>query len=88
MRRITLLAATLIALATSLGAAAAASAAPAAFAAKDDGYGPTLAAAQLAARHQLVADFGPCTNIVVFADGQLSDGTWWAEAAGACQSFH
>jgi hypothetical protein len=27
-------------------------------------------------------------SFVLFADSQLSNGTWWAEVAGACQSFH
>jgi hypothetical protein len=90
MRRITLLAATLIAVATSFGAVAAASAAvaPATFVARDDGYGPTLSAAQSAARTQLLADYGPCSGIVLIADGQLSNGTWWAQVGGNCQYFH
>jgi len=88
MRRITLIAATLIAVTTSFGAVTTASAAPATFVARDDGYGATLSAAQFAAHEQLLADYGPCSNIVLVADSQLSNGTWWAEVAGNCEYFH
>ena len=90
MRRITLLAATLVAVATSFGTVAAASAAvaPATFVARDDGYGATLSDAQFAAREQLLVDYGPCSGIVLIADSQFSNGTWWAEVGGNCEYFH
>ena len=90
MRRITLLTATLIAAATSFGTvtAASASVAPATFVARDDGYGATLSAAEFAAREQLLADYGPCSGIVLITDSQLSNGTWWAEVGGNCEYFH
>jgi hypothetical protein len=88
MRRITLLAATLIAAATSFGTVTAASAAPATFVARDDGYGATLSAAEFAAREQLLADYGPCSGIVLITDSQLASGTWWAEVGGNCEYFH
>jgi hypothetical protein len=90
MRRSTLTAAVLIAVATSIGGAAAASAAvhPATFAATDEGFGATPAAAQQNARNTLNGDYGPCKNIVLIDDGQLSNGTWWAEVGGNCTAFH
>jgi hypothetical protein len=89
IRRITVLAATLIAVVTSLGGAVAAAAAqPATFVARDTGTGATLSAAQFAAREQLLADYGPCSGIVLVDDSQQATGTWWAEVAGNCTAFH
>ncbi len=91
IRRITALAAILISVATSLGGAvgtASAAVRPATFVARDDGYGATLSAAEFAAREQLLADYGPCSGIVLISDSQLSNGTWWAEVGGNCEYFH
>ncbi len=88
IRRITVLAAILISVATSLVGTASAAVRPATFVARDDGYGATLSAAEFAAREQLLADYGPCSGIVLITDSQLSNGTWWAEVGGNCEYFH
>jgi hypothetical protein len=68
--------------------ASAASALPASVGYSAEGYGPTLAAAQQNARKTLQGDEGPCTGVITYADGQLSDGTWWADVAGDCAGPH
>ena len=65
-------------------AASAASALPASVGYSAEGYGPTLAAAQQNARKTLQGDEGPCTGVFTYADGQLADGTWWADVSGEC----
>ncbi len=53
-----------------------------------EGTGPTLAAAQQNARKILQGDAGPCTGVFTYADGQGSDGTWWADVSGECAGPH
>jgi len=92
LRRITTLAATaLIATASFTGGATAASASaahkirPAETGASDSGTGPTLAAAKVNARINLNVDNGGgCLDLIYYADGQYSDGTWWADVSGEC----
>jgi hypothetical protein len=89
IRRITVLVATLVAVVTSLGGAvASATVRPATFPAQDYGNGSTLSAAEFAARRQLNADYGPCSGFVLISDGQLGDGTWWAQVGANCTAFH
>ena len=90
MRRTTLIAAVMIAIATSAGGAVTASAAvhPATFPERDEGTGATLSQAEFSARQRLQIDYGPCTGIVLIDDGQFADGTWWADEGGNCSAFH
>jgi hypothetical protein len=94
-RRFTALAAALIAVAALTGGTAAATARPQAdvqpttFTGRAEGYGPTLQAAQRAADEQIYADYYGCMPpFHLIADGQLADGTWWAEvAANGCEGY-
>ncbi len=90
MRRITIVAAVLMGVAASVGGVTSASATiqPAKFAARDEGFGATLALAEQNARQTIQGDYGPCTNVIVYADGQNSSGTWWADVSGECTAFH
>jgi hypothetical protein len=88
IQRATLVAAVLGAFAISVGVAGTATAATTTFVARDDGTGATLSEATFAARRQLLADYGPCSNIVLVSDHQLSNGTWWAQVAGNCEYFN
>jgi hypothetical protein len=89
IRRIAVLVATLITVGASFGGAvASATVQPATFVGRDTGSGPTLSAAEFAAREQLNADYGPCSGIVLVSDSQLANGTWTAEVAGNCTAFH
>jgi len=91
MRRITIVAAVLTGIAASVGGmttSASATVQPAKFAATDDGFGPTLVLAEQNARQTIQGDYGPCTNVTVYADGQNSSGTWWADVSGECSFFH
>ena len=56
----------------------------AAYAATDSGTGPTLAIAKVNARIAIMADYGHCSNLIYYAYGQGSDGTWWADVSGTC----
>jgi hypothetical protein len=98
-RRFTTLTAALIAaagltVATASAATAAAAqpqagARPDTFIGKSYGYGATLADAQWAADSQIYADYYDCKlPFYLIADGQLADGSWWAEvAANGCQGY-
>jgi hypothetical protein len=63
-------------------------AASASFAARDDGYGPTLAAAEQNARLTIQGDYGPCKYLDIYDYGQLADGTWWADISGECSNYN
>jgi hypothetical protein len=71
-----------------LSAASGASALPASIGYSATGSGPTLAAAEQDARQTLQGDDGPCTGVSIYAYGQLSDGTWWADASGECRDTY
>jgi hypothetical protein len=55
----------------------------------EDGYGPTLAAATQAADEQMYGDYYGCQQpFYLVADGQLANGTWWAEVkANGCKGY-
>lgn len=63
-------------------------AAYASFAATDEGFGSTLAAAEQNAKSTIQGDYGPCTNLDIYAYGQNASGTWWADISGECSAFH
>ena len=91
IRRITVVAVVLMGVAASVGGmvtSASATVQPAKFAARDEGFGATLALAEQNARETIQGDYGPCTNVIVYADGQNSSGTWWADVSGECSFFH
>jgi hypothetical protein len=91
MRRITIVAAVLMGVAASVGGVATSASAtiqPAKFAARDEGFGATLVLAEQNARQTIQGDYGPCTNVTIYADGQFSNGTWWADVSGECSFFH
>jgi hypothetical protein len=54
------------------------------------GYGATLAAATQAANQQMVGDYYGCQRpYFLVDDGQLADGTWWAEVkANGCKGYN
>jgi|HubBroStandDraft_2_1064218.scaffolds.fasta_scaffold1534054_1 hypothetical protein len=60
----------------------------ASFGATDEGYGATLAAAEQNARITIQGDYGPCKDLDIYADGQLADGTWWADISGECSNYN
>jgi hypothetical protein len=91
IRRSTLIAAVLIGVAASVGGAvtpALATVHPAKFAARDEGFGPTLAAAEQNAKSTIQGDYGPCTGVIITSYGQSSNGMWWADVSGNCTAFH
>jgi hypothetical protein len=63
---------------------------PATFIGHDEGSGPTLAAAEQDAINQLYADYYGCIRpAFITSDGQLADGTWWADSeANGCQGYN
>jgi GTPase len=86
-----MVAAIIVGVAASVGgvdASASATVKPASFGATDDGEGATLALADQNARQTIEGDYGPCSNITVYAYGQNSDGTWWADVSGECSYVH
>jgi hypothetical protein len=90
-RRLTALAAALIAAASLTGGTAmAASASPDTFIGHSEGWGPTLAAAQSAADEQMYSDYYGCKQpFYLVSDGQLANGTWWAKvAANGCIGYY
>jgi hypothetical protein len=58
------------------------------FAAKDSGYGATLAAAEQNARITIIGDYGPCKDFDYYAYGQLASGTWWADVSAECSNYN
>jgi hypothetical protein len=88
IRRITIATAVLAAIAGAVIGGVAPASATSSFAATDSGTGPTRFAAELKARQTLNGDYSPCSNIVVIAEGQNPDGTWWAEVGGNCTGLH
>ena len=60
----------------------------ASFGATDEGYGATLAAAEHNAKLTIQGDYGPCTDLDIYAYGQGADGTWWADISGECSSYN
>ena len=62
---------------------------PATFIGIEDGYGPTLAAAQATASTQMNADYTGCKRpYILVSDGQIANGTWWAEVeANGCTGY-
>lgn len=87
IRRITIATAVLAAVASAVIGGVGTASATSSFAARDTGTGSTQRAAELNARQTLNADYGPCSNIMVVAESQNSDGTWWAEVGGNCTTF-
>jgi hypothetical protein len=76
--------------ATFLGTAvtqASATVAPAVFYPQETGYGTTLQSAEFAAREQLVSNYVCKLPYYLLADGQESDGTWWATMSAACSAY-
>lgn len=53
------------------------------------GYGATLSAATWAADEQMYGDYYGCVQpFYLVADGQLANGTWWAEVkANGCKGY-
>jgi len=60
----------------------------ASFGATDEGYGPTLAAAEHNAKLTIQGDYGPCQDLVDYAYGQAVDGTWWVDVSGECSNYN
>jgi len=58
------------------------------FAARDDGSGATLAAAEQNARITIMGDYGPCKDFDYYAYGQLANGTWWADVSAECSNYN
>lgn len=54
------------------------------FGATAQGVGATLADAEHSAHTIIEGDYGPCTQLVIYAYGQFADGTWWADISGQC----
>jgi hypothetical protein len=51
----------------------------------DEGYGATLAAAELNAKQNIQSDFGLCrVPFNFYAYGQFTDGSWWADVSADC----
>jgi hypothetical protein len=100
LRRLSMLAAALIAAASFSGATAQAATAahagpasapvrPFTFIGTDEGYGATLAAAELDAKQQLRADYYGCQTPFITSYGQFADGSWWADSeANGCQGYN
>jgi hypothetical protein len=61
---------------------------PAWFAARDDGYGATLAAAEQNAKATINGDYGPCKNFYYYDSGQLANGTWYTWVSAECSYYH
>jgi hypothetical protein len=86
VRRVMILAA--VATATIVGTTVTqASAAPAVFYPQVTGYGATSQAAETAAREELVADYVCRPPDYLVADGQETNGTWWATMSAACTAY-
>lgn len=87
-----------LAAALTLGAAVAAPAAhaavrpgverPATIIGTEYGYGATLTAAEQNARSQMYGDYYGCTVPILVADGQQTDGSWWAEEKANCKGYN
>ena len=51
----------------------------------DEGFGATLAAAEQNAAQNIRSDYGPCIQpFRYYADGQFTDGSWWADVSADC----
>lgn len=62
---------------------------PALFLARDHGTGPTLAIAEQNAQTQINGDYGPChAPYDFYADGQYTNGTWWADVSAECTAYN